>query len=87
MRHQVKFLKCASADVHSLKNWGRLAADTSSDGVDLMHQPPAESELTALRHRVNRGTPVGDQRWIESTSKQLGLNSTLRPRPKKENEE
>lgn len=41
----------------------------------LVHQSPTESELAAFRHRVNRGTPVDDQRWIESTSKHV--NSLL----------
>jgi hypothetical protein len=55
----------------------------------LLNKPPTESNLATSLHRVNRGTPVGDQRWIESNSKQLGPDSTRRPRgrPKKENEE
>ncbi len=48
--------------------------------VDLVNEPQTESELAALRHCVNRGTPYGDDRWIAGTSAQLGLESTLRPR-------
>jgi putative transposase len=38
------------------------------------------AELDALRNCVKRGRPYGDERWEERTAKQLGLESTLRPR-------
>jgi putative transposase len=45
----------------------------------------SEAELTALRHSLVRGTPFGDSEWQKSTARQLGLESSLRPRgrPKK----
>lgn len=57
--------------------------------IDLVNEPQTESELEALRHCANRGTPYGDEKWVAITSKQLGLESTLRPRgrPKKEDHE
>ena len=53
--------------------------------IELVNQPQTESELTALRNCVNRGTPLGQQGWIESMASRLGLVSTLRRRgrPKK----
>ena len=44
-----------------------------------------EAELTALRRSVNRGRPYGGLSWSEQMVRQLGLESTLRPRgrPKK----
>jgi putative transposase len=56
--------------------------------VDIVNEPQTEPELAALRRCVNRGTPYGDDSWIATTSRQLGLESTLRPRgrPQKETE-
>src|SRR5688572_19641200 len=39
-----------------------------------------EAELTALRQSVLRGSPYGEERWVERTAKRLGLEATLRPR-------
>ncbi len=39
-----------------------------------------EAELESLRRCVRRGQPFGSDQWIEDTAKQLGLESTLRPR-------
>jgi putative transposase len=46
----------------------------------------SEAELLAIRRCANRGSPFGDEQWIATTSRRLGLDSTLRPRgrPKKE---
>jgi hypothetical protein len=43
-------------------------------------------ELAVVRRSVVRGSPYGDIEWTESTSRCLGLHSTLRPRgkPRKE---
>jgi putative transposase len=41
-------------------------------------QPAAE--LEALRRSAQRGQPFGGDRWIQSTAKRLGLESSLRPR-------
>ena len=52
-----------------------------------VNEPQNESELAALRHCVNRGTPFGAETWTEATVKRLGLEATTRPRgrPKKTN--
>jgi len=53
--------------------------------VDLVNEPQSESELAALRHCFQRDCPYGNEAWAATTAKQLGLESTLRPRgrPKK----
>jgi putative transposase len=45
-----------------------------------VNQPMSASELTAMRHCVQRGTPYGSDRWVARTATKLGLESTLRPR-------
>ncbi len=54
----------------------------------LVNEPQTEAELKALRRCVKRGTPYGNDSWIESVVKKLGLESTLRSkgRPRKERE-
>ena len=55
------------------------------DWLSWVNSPVTPAELEALRRSVNRGTPFGDETWIEKTAKQLSLQATLRPRgrPKK----
>jgi len=48
--------------------------------TELVNEPLTESELRAIRHSANRGTPYGDEHWTSATSKLLGLESTRRPR-------
>ena len=50
-----------------------------------VNKPLTEKEIQAVRLCANRGRPLGDAAWIESTSRKLGLESTLRSpgRPKK----
>jgi hypothetical protein len=45
-----------------------------------VNRPQSESELTALRRSVNRGTPFGTDRWQTRTAQTLGLEWTLRTR-------
>ncbi len=54
--------------------------------VGYVNRPQTAAELNALRRCVNRGTPYGSDTWVRRTAKQLGLESTLRPRgrPRKE---
>lgn len=53
--------------------------------VDLVNQPQTEAELEAIRRCVQRGQPYGSDRWVKSTARRLGLESSLRTRgrPKK----
>lgn len=50
-----------------------------------VNEPITESEYSAIQRSIERGCPFGDQPWTEKIVKQLGLESTLRPRgrPKK----
>ena len=45
-----------------------------------VQSPQTEAELAALKRSVVRGSPFGDADWQQRTAKQLGLQSTLRPR-------
>ena len=56
-----------------------------SNWVDLVNEPQTDGELQAIRRAVTRGTPFGSREWVEQTTKQLGLEFTLRPhgRPRK----
>jgi putative transposase len=78
-----------------LWNWSSLAwrrtgarPQMLSDGpiacprnwLSLVNQPQTEAEETALRRAIERGHPFGDAEWVKQTARQLGLESTLRPR-------
>ncbi len=45
-----------------------------------VNEPQTEAELAALRHCIRRGCPFGDESWTENAVRELGLESTLRPR-------
>jgi putative transposase len=45
-----------------------------------VNRPQTEAELKAIRHSLTRGTPYGSADWQAATARQLGLESTLRPR-------
>ncbi len=51
-----------------------------SDWQALVNRAESEAELEALQQCMKRGRPYGDERWQKRTAKQLGLQSTLRPR-------
>jgi putative transposase len=62
-----------------------LPVPRPANWTELVNDPQTESELAALRHAVHRGTPFGNESWGATTSKQLGLESTLRPRGRPKN--
>ena len=49
-------------------------------GYSLVDAPLTERELAAMRGSVNRGTPLGEERWVGRVAATLGLGHTLRPR-------
>ena len=51
-----------------------------SNWVERVNEPLTDKELAAIRRCAQRGSPLGDSTWIESTVQRLGLESTLRPR-------
>jgi putative transposase len=48
--------------------------------VDRVNEPLSEKELTRVRWSVKRGSPFGNETWVESIARRLSLESTLRPR-------
>jgi putative transposase len=46
----------------------------------------AVTKLHAVRTSVNRGTPLGDETWVQRITLQLNRQSTLRPRGRPQNE-
>ena len=62
---------------------GPLAIDPAGrpeDWADLVNVPLTQQELVALRRSENRGTPLGQDRWVSKAAAKLGLEHTLRPR-------
>jgi putative transposase len=58
------------------------------DWLKIVRSVQTEGELAAIRRSVNRGVPWGGPRWTKRVIKELGLETTLRPRgrPKKQAE-
>jgi putative transposase len=56
--------------------------------ISWVAEPQTETELAAVRCSVNRGRPFGSEDWTEKVVRQLGLESTVRPRgrPRKDGE-
>jgi putative transposase len=48
--------------------------------VARVNEPLSEAELAAVRRCARRGSPLGDEKWIESIVRRHHLESTLRPR-------
>jgi putative transposase len=48
--------------------------------LEHVNRPQTEAELNAIRTSVVRGQPLGSPAWAQQTAKDLGLESTLRPR-------
>jgi putative transposase len=61
----------------------------TANWLEIANCAQSEAELDALRRCVRRGCPFGNADWTARTSKQLGIESTLRARgrPKKERED
>jgi putative transposase len=56
------------------------------DWIAYVNQPVTAAEMEAVRRCARRGTPYGQETWVQDVAEQLGLQATLRPRgrPKKE---
>lgn len=48
--------------------------------VNRVNEPLTEKELEAVRWSIKRGSPLGNETWVESVARRFGLESTLRPR-------
>ena len=45
-----------------------------------VNKPQSEAEVKAIRHSLQKGTPLGSKRWVSQTAVRLKLQHTLRPR-------
>lgn len=52
----------------------------SCNWVERVNAPLTDAELTAVRQCVQRGRPFGEEGWVKSIVRRLGLESTMRPR-------
>jgi putative transposase len=48
--------------------------------VDRVNEALTPQELESIRTSIQRGRPFGEEAWLKSCVKRLGLESTLRPR-------
>ncbi|MDA1051865.1 MAG: transposase [Planctomycetota bacterium] len=48
--------------------------------VQRVNQALTENELKAIRVCAQRGSPMGDEAWVETIVRRLNLESTMRPR-------
>jgi hypothetical protein len=48
--------------------------------TERVNRPLTAAELKAVRNSVSRGSPFGDENWVQAISRHLNLQSTLRPR-------
>ena len=55
--------------IHRLPNW-----------IDRVNTELSDQELDSVRRCAQRGAPLGDECWVESIARRLGLESTMRPR-------
>lgn len=51
-----------------------------SNWAEWVNAPMTDAEVEAARHSVTQRTPFGTELWVEQTTHQLGLESSLRPR-------
>jgi putative transposase len=54
--------------------------DLPKDWSRRVHEPQTAAEQAQLREHVHRNRPLGDAKWTAATARQLGLESSLRPR-------
>jgi putative transposase len=53
--------------------------------VDRVNVVLTENELKSVRRSSERGSPLGDEHWVESNVQRLRLQSTMRPRGRPKN--
>jgi putative transposase len=72
----------------SLRLRGRPEGSWLTDGpvnvprnwLRFVNQPQTDDEVEAMRQSIARGAPFGDAKWQQRIARELGLESTLRPR-------
>jgi putative transposase len=72
-----RWLQHPEADPKLLSPWplSRLP-----NWISRVNEPLTESEIKAVRWSVKKGSPFGEETWVESIARRLDLESTLRPR-------
>ena len=51
-----------------------------ADWLEHLNHGASERDLARLRHCAQRGTPYGQDGWVEEMAKRLALDCTVRPR-------
>jgi putative transposase len=54
------------------------------NGIARVNAPLSEAELAAVRQSVQKGRPLGSERWSKRVTEQLDLHHTFRPRGRRE---
>jgi putative transposase len=67
------------------KRLSKWPAEEPRDWRALVNQPQTEAELAALQRCVRRGSPFGEAGWVDRVVRELGLQSTVRPRGRPSN--
>ena len=82
--------KVSAEDYEALEREPRLLSAwpmaRSPRWTERVNRPLTAAELKAVRDSVNRGSPFGDENWVQAIARHLNPQSTLRPRgrpPKK----
>ncbi len=77
-----RWLRGSAEDKELLAAW---PLSRKSNWVEHVNAAQTEAELKAVRVSMQRCSPFGDETWTDHTVRQLGLESTIRPRgrPKK----
>jgi len=72
-----RWLRGSAEDKVLLAAWPR---PRQSDWVTHVNAAQTEAELEAVRRSIQRGGPLGDEKWTDRTVNRLGLESTQRQR-------
>ena len=77
-----RWLRGSAGDKKLLATW---PLPRKANWVDHVNSPQTEAEAQAVRRSIQRGSPFGDEPWTGRVVREMGLESTLRPRgrPKK----
>lgn len=77
-----RWLRGTKDDMQWLASW---PLPRKASWIEHVNDPLTEQELLAVRRSVERASPLGDDTWSKRAVRQLGLETTLRPRgrPKK----
>jgi len=50
------------------------------DYLNWVNEPQPKEEIQVIRYHIQRGRPLGQEKWMHRTAEQLGLESTFRNR-------